>query len=464
MTEIRLEKSLPSEQERVGQPSVPAEGLERYFAREGVDPLPYAFEGKIAVHPGLGGSGVEKQDFEATLEPLLAEPRTGKTVAYIHVPFCETHCLYCGFYNKAYREDESRIYADALIQELRLWRGRPGQDAGPVHAVYMGGGTPTALQAGDLRRILKEVRAVLPLANDCEITVEGRLSNFGPDKMEACFEGGANRFSLGVQSFDTEIRQAMGRVSDRDTLIRQLQLLQSYDQAAVIVDLIYGFPMQTMDRWLADIATAQSLKLDGADCYQLNVYRNTPLAKAIESGRLPAGADVPMQSAMFAAGVKAMQKGFYRRLSISHWARTSRERNLYNLYVKGRAHCLAFGPGAGGNLDGFFYLNQSDYRAWQEEVRAGRKPIAMLFRPFPQGKLFKAIAEGMEQGWLDMPGLEAAYGIPLGEVWKPVLEQWERAGLVERDGAFIVLTLAGQFWQVNLSQLLLDYLKRALEA
>ena len=111
MTEIRLEKSLPSEQERVGQPSVPAEGLERYFAREGVDPLPYAFEGKIAVHPGLGGSGVEKQDFEATLEPLLAEPRTGKTVAYIHVPFCETHCLYCGFYNKAYREDESRIYA-----------------------------------------------------------------------------------------------------------------------------------------------------------------------------------------------------------------------------------------------------------------------------------------------------------------------------------------------------------------
>ena len=135
MTEIRLEKSLPSEQERVGQPSVPAEGLERYFAREGVDPLPYAFEGKIAVHPGLGGAGVEKQDFEATLEPLLAEPRTGKTVAYIHVPFCETHCLYCGFYNKAYREDESRIYADALIQELRLWRGRPGQDVGPVHAV-----------------------------------------------------------------------------------------------------------------------------------------------------------------------------------------------------------------------------------------------------------------------------------------------------------------------------------------
>lgn len=463
MKEAGWKGPLASEDARLGPAGHAGGGLERYFAREGVDPLPYAFEGKIAVHPGLGGAGVDKKDFEATLEPLLARPRMGKTVAYIHVPFCETHCLYCGFYNKAYRSDDSRLYADALIQELRLWRGHPAQEAGPVHAVYMGGGTPTALEADDIRRILNEARAVLPLANDCEITVEGRLSNFGPDKMEACFEGGANRFSFGVQSFDTDIRRAMGRVSDRETLIRQLELVQSYEQAAVIVDLIYGFPMQTMERWLEDIATAQSLRLDGADCYQLNVYRTTPLAKAIESGRLPAGADIPRQSAMFAAGVEAMRKAFYRRLSISHWARTSRERNLYNLYVKGRSHCLAFGPGAGGNLDGFFYLNQSDYRAWQAEVKAGRKPLAMLFRPVPYGKLFKAVAEGMEQGWLDLRGLEAAYGVPLGDVWKPVLDQWERAGLVERAGAEVVLTLAGQFWQVNLSQLLLDYLKRALE-
>lgn len=72
------------------------------------------------------------------------------------------------------------------------------------------------------------------------------------------------------------------------------------------MDLTYGFPMQTTERWLADITTAQSLKLDGADCYQLNAYRNAPLAKAIENGRLPTGADVPIQSAMFTAGVKAV--------------------------------------------------------------------------------------------------------------------------------------------------------------
>ena len=113
MTEIRLEKSLPSEQERVGQPSV------QLRARATASPgrasiLCRTRLKRIAVPPGLSGSGVEKQDFEATLEPLLAEPRAGKTVAYIHVPFCETHCLYCGFYNKAYREDESRIYRRSI--------------------------------------------------------------------------------------------------------------------------------------------------------------------------------------------------------------------------------------------------------------------------------------------------------------------------------------------------------------
>ncbi len=335
----------------------------RYFAREGVPPLSHAFEGKIAVHPGLGGGKVPSEEMGAHLDALLDQERRGKSVAYIHVPFCQTHCLYCGFYSTLYHAEDSRAYADALIAELELWRGRKAMESGPVHALYMGGGTPTALDGEDIRRILKAARAALPLANDCEVTVEGRLSNFDARKMEACLEGGANRFSLGVQSFHTDIRRSMGRLGSREDMIRGLELLMSYGQAAVIVDLIYGFPNQGMERWLEDIATAQSLKLDGADCYQLNVYRQTPLGQAIERGKMPPAADIPEQSAMFAAGVEAMTGAFYRRLSISHWARTSRERNLYNLYVKGAAHCLAFGPGAGGNLQGHFYINKHDYAA-----------------------------------------------------------------------------------------------------
>lgn len=436
--------------------------MERYFAREGVPPLTSAFDGKIAVHPGVGGEMLNGDNALALLESLLDTPREGKSTAYIHVPFCETHCLYCGFYNKAYRPGESAAYADTLIKELALWAERPAQAQGPIHAVYLGGGTPTALEAKDLRRILREIGQRLPLANDCEITVEGRLTNFDECKMEACLEGGVNRFSLGVQSFDTKIRQAMGRLCPREDLLRRIETLQRYGQAAVVVDLIYGFPLQDMQSWLDDIATAQAIGLDGADCYQLNTYKGTPLSRAIESGKLPAGADVAGRALMFEAGVEAMQKGFWRRLSISHWANTTRERNLYNQYVKGRAHCLAFGPGGGGNIAGTFFMNLSDIAAWRESVEAGRKPLAMAVRPDPRWKLYKAVTEGMERGVLNLSALESEFGEALRESCKPVLDQWERAGLVTWAGDFLVLTVAGQFWQVNLNQLLLDCLKQTL--
>ena len=435
----------------------------RYFAREGVPPLSHAFEGKIAVHPGLGGGKVPSEEMGAHLDALLDQERRGKSVAYIHVPFCQTHCLYCGFYSTLYHAEDSRAYADALIAELELWRGRKAMESGPVHALYMGGGTPTALDGEDIRRILKAARAALPLANDCEVTVEGRLSNFDARKMEACLEGGANRFSLGVQSFHTDIRRSMGRLGSREDMIRGLELLMSYGQAAVIVDLIYGFPNQGMERWLEDIATAQSLKLDGADCYQLNVYRQTPLGQAIERGKMPPAADIPEQSAMFAAGGEAMTGAFYRRLSISHWARTSRERNLYNLYVKGAAHCLAFGPGAGGNLQGHFYINKHDYAAWMESVRAGVKPCAMIQRPRERHYLYRAIAEGMEQGWLDLADLETRFAVSVESICQPLLQQWRKTGLVELAEGRVVLTLAGQVWQVKLSPLLQEYLQLQFE-
>ena len=90
--------------------------------------------------------------------------------------------------------------------------------------------------------------------------------------MDAAIESGVNRFSLGVQTFNTQIRQSVMRVDDRDTIIRRLDKLCSYNNASVVCDMIYGFPGQTMEVWEDDLKTAASLHLDGVDCYQLNVF------------------------------------------------------------------------------------------------------------------------------------------------------------------------------------------------
>lgn len=194
-------------------------------ARVTGNPLRDAFDPKIMTHAGMSASLVPDEELAVRIEEIADTVRGRRTVAYINVPYCETRCLYCLFYIKPYRNaEESRAFTDLLIRELELWNKRNVQTGRPLEAVYFGGGTPTALEASDIVRLIRAVKKNLPLANDCEITFEGRLSNFGPDRMEACMEGGTNRFSLGVQTFDTKIRQAVGRRSTKEELVRQLEI------------------------------------------------------------------------------------------------------------------------------------------------------------------------------------------------------------------------------------------------
>ncbi len=434
-----------------------------YFANESADPLTKAFEKPMVVHPGGKTAPLPPPKVQETYIKLLETPRSGKTAVYIHVPFCETHCLYCGFYRKRYDAEQSHEYTEALITELSASADTPCQTQGPVHSIYIGGGTPTALEADDLKRILLTLKDTLPLANDCEITVEGRLRNFGPDKMEACLEGGANRFSLGVQTFDTKIRQSMQRMADKEEVIKGLTQLASYDQAVVIIDLIYGFPSQTMEMWEADINTLLGLEIDGADLYQLKTFPGTPLFTAIKNEKMPPAADQDQMARMYARGVEMMDGAMYRRLTANHWGRTTRERNIYNHMMKSPADCLAFGPGAGGSLHGHFLFNESDYGKWRTAVmEEGRKPIAMMQVPTSSGPLEKTITAEMELCRINLERIGTTFGLPLAENLSPLYDQWVRAGLLEKKGDWFVLTTAGQFWQVNLAQLTINYLLQTL--
>ncbi len=429
-------------------------------AKKTGNPLADAFDEKISVHPGIGSAPVAPEEVDRTLASLVARPRTLRTSAYLHVPYCETRCLYCMFYNKPYRTpEESKVFTDHLVREMSLWSDKAVHGSEPVHAVYFGGGTPTVLEAGDIERIFRAVRRYLPLANDCEITFEGSLSHFTKEKMDASIAGGANRFSLGVQTFDTKTRQAVGRLSSKEELISQLRHLMAYNQAAVVVDLIYGFPYQTMETWEEDLQIVEDLKLDGVDCYQLRVFPGSPLHKYIANGKLPAGPDHELRTRMFAKCVEILGDLNWKRISISHWARTMRERNFYNYYAKTRSDCLAFGPGAGGVIHGYSYMNERKVEEWMRKVDEGKKPVAMLLTPPKHWHLNRAISEHMELNYLNPGELAEEFSPALAQTWAPVLENWTDAGLMARRGDFYHLTLAGQFWQTRMTQLLMDTAK-----
>lgn len=441
----------------------PEENFERYCVNESENVIVDAFSKKTAVHAGLMDRFAPKEQTYEVLKNILNQERNNRTAAYIHVPFCETHCLYCGFYNQPYRKEQSRIYTDVLIQEIKLWENTTAFKTKPINALYFGGGTPTALEVEDISRLLTYIRNTFPLANDCEITMEGRISNMTRDKVEAYLQVGVNRFSLGVQSFHTDLRRSMGRRSDRDTIIERINMIKEYNQAAVVLDLIYGFPNQTMDIWEDDIKLAQSLEIDGFDCYQLNVFPNTPLGKRIADGSMNPALNVKEKTELFIKSVELMQKALYTRISVNHWQRTTRERNIYNRLARGYASCLSFGAGAGGNINGYSYMILRDYQGYLAAVKNGVKPIMGISIPGENYSMYKEISEYFETGYLDLAYLENKYNLPLTDICSRLLSQWENAGVIKYENNKIILTLAGQFWFVNLSQLLQEYIKLTLK-
>ncbi len=436
--------------------------MEKYFAKT-EDPLTSAFEKKIATHPGGSSSTmVPPPMIEQKLSTVRSSTRTGKGAAYIHVPFCETHCLYCGFYKKRYNVEESHAFADSLIAELKMWKDDPVQQTTPIHAVYLGGGTPTSLETEDIARVVAAIGEYLPLANDCEITMEGRIQNFDADKIKACIDNGVNRFSLGVQTFNTELRQSMQRLADRETVIKKLSELRDMDQAVVVLDLIYGFPGQTREMWQHDIETLQSLEIDGGDLYQLQVFPKTPLDTAIKNKKFEPALDVPQRARLYDFGCDLMEKAQYKRLSVNHWGRTTRERNIYNHLMRSPSNCIPFGPGAGGEVCGYAMMTEGDYDKWKAAIAEGKKPVKMMFQQGPYNKLEKTLTGEFELCRLNLVDIGRKFDLELSECLKPVFDQWTEAGLLQKDGDWLHLTRAGQFWQVNLAQLTLDYLKQTL--
>lgn len=419
--------------------------LMQYHARLG--PLP--FPKRWATMPWRDSRPLPAESLHDSWQALLknALPRN-KRLLYLHIPFCATHCTFCGFYQNPLKSDSTERYTDYLLRELGMEADSPLLQGGPIHAIYFGGGTPSALSAQQLHLIISQLRKILPLAPDCEITVEGRIFNFDDERIDACLEAGANRFSIGVQTFNTRIRQRMGRKADRDQTIRFLTDLASRDRAAVVCDLMFGLPHQTPETWQEDLAIVRQLPLDGVDLYALNLLPTTPLAKSVENNRVELPT-LAQQCDFYCSGADSLAQAGWHQLSNSHWARTTRERNLYNLLIKQGADCLALGSGAGGSLQGHAYMQHRSLDNYYRLIDSGQKPLMMMTQASGEHPWRAKLQSGIEVGRLDLSELVANPN-PL----MPLIAQWHQCHLLKDNSFCLRLTDSGRFWASNMMQAL----------
>ena len=421
------------------------------------NPLGCAFTKKRVVHPGAGGKRMimdkaEQASIWADLVNATPDPADERAV-YIHIPFCDKKCSYCGFFQNFTREEAAHHYVDVLIDEIEAAADTTYVTGAPFQAVFFGGGTPTALSDADLSRLVRTVRERLPLTSDCEITLEGRIHDLSESKVEAAMNAGINRFSLGVQSFDTRVRQAIGRIDDRETVIATLRRMVEKQGAVVIADLIYGLPYQSMEVWENDVRTQFELGIAGGDLYQLNVFPSSELARRIESGDLPMLPTTEEQSEYFRRGLEIVAENpMARRIDTTHWTTDHRERSIYNTLAKRGNDILAFGSGAGGFIGEVMWRNHGGLAPYEKMVEEGRKPFQFMGEQADEHRMHSEIGDQIEHGYLYAPFFEKKYGVDLVAEMEPLLAAWAENGLIIRTGTGFRLTLAGEFWHDNLIQ------------
>ena len=405
---------------------------------------PKAFPERQALMPVWGGVPMPRPQWQNIWKKRLPHATDVDALAYLHIPFCANHCVFCGFYRNAWKDSQSSVYTDKIIEEMATEAEvRTGE--GKIRAVYFGGGTPTALLTEDLVRLIRACYQYLPLAEDCEFTIEGRMSHFDLEKAQACIEAGANRISIGVQTFNTAIRRRLGRKHSGDEAFEYLAKLCELD-AVIVADLMFGLPNQTDDVWQNDIARAAELPLSGLDTYAFNLYPMLPINRMIEKGAFPTPPGFDIQADQYAYTVETLLEKGWEQVSNSHFAYPGRgERNRYNTLIKSDIPCLAFGSGAGGNFGGFSYQVQGDLESYLATPK-GEKNIAFMSGHSPNKALLSKVQHDIETGRLNpllFDGNKAA---------QKLIAQWQEMQLFKEpdsDG-LIRLNTSGRYWSPTL--------------
>ena len=405
---------------------------------------PKAFPERQALMPVWGGVPMPRPQWQNIWKKKLPHAADMDALAYLHIPFCANHCVFCGFYRNAWKDSQSSVYTDKIIEEMAA-EAEVRTGKGKIRAVYFGGGTPTALLTEDLVRLIRACYQYLPLAEDCEFTIEGRMSHFDLEKAQACLEAGANRISIGVQTFNTAIRRRLGRKHSGDEAFEYLAKLCELD-AVIVADLMFGLPNQTDEVWQNDIARAAELPLSGLDTYAFNLYPMLPINRMIEKGAFPTPPGFDIQADQYAYTVETLLEKGWEQVSNSHFAYPGRgERNRYNTLIKSDISCLAFGSGAGGNFGGFSYQVQGDLESYLATPK-GEKNIAFMSGHSPNKALLSKVQHDIETGRLNpslFDGNKAA---------QKLIAQWQEMQLFKEpdsDG-LIRLNTSGRYWSPTL--------------
>ncbi|MDQ0339610.1 oxygen-independent coproporphyrinogen-3 oxidase [Caldalkalibacillus uzonensis] len=362
---------------------------------------------------------------------------------YIHIPFCQHICPYCDFNKYVLKGQPVWHYLEALVQEMNLtFEQHPPQE---IRTIFVGGGTPTALNPEQMRFFLEAVaRYVQPQAPCVEFTVEANPGTVNEDLLQVMKEGGVNRLSFGVQSFDRGLLKKLGRIHTTEDVHQSLALARKQGFNNLSIDLMFGLPGQSVDMFREDVEQALKLDVPHLSAYSLKIEPGTHFHRLHEQNKfhLPPEDE---EATMYELLIKRMTESGYAHYEISNFAYTGYE-SRHNLTYWRNEEYYGLGAGAHGYVQGVRHVNAGPVHEYIEKVAREGLPRVEVHPVSKQ----EAMEDMMIMGLRTKEGVSRLvfrerYGLKLEDHFGRQLDQLQAKGLITTDGERYWLTEKGLF-------------------
>lgn len=283
---------------------------------------------------------------------------------YVHVPFCASTCDFCAFYQKQPTATEVDDFLVGIEREANLvaWDR-------PVSTVFWGGGTPGMLAPKDLARLAAMVRARCGGTPE-EWTVELAPTSVIESRLEVLKDAGVTRISMGVQSFQPDLLDALGRQHTRDRIFRAYERVRAAGFASVNLDLMFALPGQSTEQWASDVREAVALAPDHLSTYCLTFEEDTKLWVKLSQGRVKLDAD--HEAALYQATWAQLAAAGYAQYEVSNFARPGHSCR-HNLNTWRMHEWVGLGPSGASQFAGWRGANIADLGRWLEGIPRGER-------------------------------------------------------------------------------------------
>lgn len=360
---------------------------------------------------------------------------------YIHIPFCTNKCFYCDFNSYVLKDQPVMDYLRAMEQEMAYTLEK--HPAGTIDTIFVGGGTPTVLKPDEMAYFLQSVRKYFPSWSDTiEFSMEANPGTTDAEKLRVMRDGGVNRISFGVQSFNNELLQRIGRIHNTDEVYRSIENARSVGFSNMSIDLMFGLPNQTVEMLDHSLDKALELDLPHLSIYSLKVEENTLFHTMFNRNELPLpNEDDELE--MYLLIMKRLREAGYVQYEISNFAKPGYESRHNITYWKNEDY-YGIGAGAHGYMQRDRHINIKGVNPY---VAACQKGLPRLdsFRIDESEAMedFMMVGLRMQQGVSSMRFREQFDGQLLEKIFAKQLKLLLKDQLIEDTGDGYCLTERG---------------------